>query len=183
MQDFDTRFQLRVPCKSNYTGIDLVIDCRLRFKAYRSLHISQHNSGLSVLRVTTIAFPQRFRFEAICLGMAAVVAVANLDYFACLDAEMRTSRFHREIVRCTYVQLIADRSIDGLKQEKGWSTGSESGGNQIRSFYNPLQIFRISITLYNVICKLWYFAIRFLCRSPFLRDDYFCFWNYFYFSK
>lgn len=150
MQDFDTRFQLRVPCKFNYTGIDLVIDCRLRFKTYRSLHISQYNSGLSILRVTTIALPQRFRFEAICLGMATVVTVANLDYFACLDAEMRTSRFHGEIVRCSYVQLIADRSVDGLEQEKGRPTGSESGGNQIRSFYNPLQIFRISITLYTL---------------------------------
>lgn len=136
MQDFDTRFQLRIPCKFNYTGIDLVIDCRLRFKTYRSLYISQYNSGLFVLRVATIALPQRFRFEAICLGMAAMVAIANLDYFACLDAEMRTSCFHGEIVRCSYVQLIADRSVDGLKQEKGWSTGSESGGNQIRSFYN-----------------------------------------------
>lgn len=119
MQDFDTRFQLCIPCKFNYTGIDLVIDCRLRFKTYRSLYISQYNSGLFVLRVATIALPQRFRFEAICLGMAAMVAIANLDYFACLDAEMRTSCFHGEIVRCSYVQLIADRSVDGLKQEKG----------------------------------------------------------------
>lgn len=103
MQNSDTGFQLCLPGESNDPRIHILVDRRLWLEKRRSLHISRHDPVLFILRVATFALPQRFRIEAVRLGMAAVVAVANLDYSARLDAEMRASRCHGETVRRSYV--------------------------------------------------------------------------------
>ena len=129
MQNSDTGFQLRVPGESNDSSVHILVDCRMWLEKRRSLHISRHDPVLFVLRVAALAFPQRFRVEAVRLGMAVVVAVANLDHPARLDAEMRASRCHGETVRRSYVQFPVDRSINGSEQEERRPTGSESRGN------------------------------------------------------
>lgn len=75
--------------------------------------LPRHHTRLSVLRLAAAELPQRIRVEAICLGMAAVVVVADLDHPTHLDAEMRASRGHGEALRRADVRLSADRSIDG----------------------------------------------------------------------
>lgn len=58
--------------------------------------------------------------------MAALAAVTDLDHAAHLDTQVRASRVHGETIRGADVQFSIDRPVDGIKQAKGWSTGSQS---------------------------------------------------------
>lgn len=133
MQDPDPRFQLRVPCKSHDTSVDLAIDRRMWSSQQRSMFLSRHHTGLSVLRVTAAELPQRFRVEAICLGMAAVAVVADLDHPAHLDAQMRASRGHGEALRRADVRFSADRPVDGPQSEKRRSARSQGRSRCLQS--------------------------------------------------
>lgn len=99
MQDSNPRFQLRVPGESHDTGVDLAADRRMRPPQQRSVLLPWYHTGLSILRVAAAELPQRFRVEAVCLGMVAMAIVTNLDYLAHLDAKMRASRGHGEALR------------------------------------------------------------------------------------
>lgn len=119
MQDSDSGLQLCVSGESHDTSVDLAADRRLRSSQQRSVLLPWHYSGLLVLRVTTTELSQRLCVEAICLGMVALVAVADLDHPAYLDTQVRASRCHGEAIRGANVQLSIDRPIDGTEQEKG----------------------------------------------------------------
>lgn len=125
MQDPDTGVQLRVPSEPDDTSVDILVDRRLWLAEWRSMHFPRHHPRLSLLRVTATVLPQRLRVETVRLGVAALATVANVDYLACLDPEMRTSRLHGEALCHAHVRLIADRPVDGVEQETGRPTGSE----------------------------------------------------------
>lgn len=131
MQDPDSGLQLRVSGKSHDTGVDLVADRRLRSSQQRSMLLPRHHSGLPVLRIATAKLPQRLRVEAVCLGVAALAAVADLDHPAHLDAQVRAAGSHGEAIRGANVQLSADRPVDGTEQKKRRSTGSQSRSKYI----------------------------------------------------
>lgn len=90
----------------------------MRPSQQRSVLFPRHYTGLSVLRVAAAKLPQRFRVEAVCLGMAAMAVVADLDHPAHLDAQMRASCGHGEALRRTDVRLSADRPINGPQPKK-----------------------------------------------------------------
>jgi len=125
VQNPDSRLQLRISSESHDTSIDLAADRRVRSSQQRSMLLPWHHTGLSVLRLAAAELPQRVRVEAICLGMAAVAIVADLDHPAHLDAQVRASRGHGEAFRCANVRLSADRPVDGSQPEKGRSAGSQ----------------------------------------------------------
>lgn len=85
MQDPDSGLQLRVSGESHDTSVDLAADRRLRSSQQRSMFLPRHHSGLPVLRIATAELPQRLCVEAVCLGVAALAAVADLDHPAHLD--------------------------------------------------------------------------------------------------
>lgn len=115
MQDPDSGLQLCVSGESHDSGVDLAADRCLRTPQQRSVLLSRHHSGLSVLRIATAELPQRLCVKAVCLGVAALAAVADLDHPAHLDTQVRASRGHGEAIRGADVQLFTDRPVDGIE--------------------------------------------------------------------
>lgn len=91
LQNYDTRFFLRLSSQFDDTDKYITFDNRLRTPKWRQLLLPWDYTIISIFRKSSGIFLERFHLAPTRMGMVVVVTIANVDYSSYLDTEMRTS--------------------------------------------------------------------------------------------